>query len=179
MAVVGAVLVSVVSYPGTILGRVLGCRTLRWLGARSYGIYLWHWPIMQLTRPYVDVPLHGAPLIVAQAALTIGAAALSYRYLEMPIRTGVAQKQIRGWFDRRRPRERLAWVSGGACAIVTAAGLGFGLPAPTAAAFSSTATPSALRTLAPGRSSTTLARLGGSAGLASDRRRRCPERRNA
>ena len=97
----------------------------------------------------MDVPLHGAPLIVAQAALTIGAAALSYRYLEMPIRTGAAQKHLKGWLDRRRPRERLAFVSGGACAIVTAAGLGFGLPAPTAAAFSSTATPSALRTLPP------------------------------
>ena len=81
-------LVVAVSRPGAILGRLLGCGPLRWLGARSYGIYLWHWPIMQLTRPGVDVALHGAPLIVAQAAATIGAAALSYRYVEMPIRNG-------------------------------------------------------------------------------------------
>ncbi|HEY2595233.1 MAG TPA: acyltransferase, partial [Chloroflexota bacterium] len=123
MAVVAAILVVAVSRPGAILGRLLGCRPLRWLGARSYGIYLWHWPIMQLTRPYVDVPLHGAPLIIGQAALTTGAAALSYRYVEMPIRAGVAQQHVKGWLDRRRPRERLAWVSGSACAIVTAAGL--------------------------------------------------------
>jgi peptidoglycan/LPS O-acetylase OafA/YrhL len=162
MAIVGAVLVAAVSQPGTILGRVLGCGTLRWLGTRSYGIYLWHWPIMELTRPYVDVPLHGAPLVLVQAALTVGAAALSYRYVEVPIRVGATQKRLKGWLDRRRPRERLAWVSGSACALVTAAGLGFGLPAPTAAAFSSTATPSALRALSARPTASVVSPLAGS-----------------
>ena len=121
MAVVASVLVVAVSRPGAILGRLLGCGPLRWLGVRSYGIYLWHWPIMQLTRPGVDVALHGAPLILAQAAATVGAAALSYRCVEMPIRTGQAQRRLRTWLDRHTPGERLAWVSACAGAILCAA----------------------------------------------------------
>jgi peptidoglycan/LPS O-acetylase OafA/YrhL len=148
MAVVGAVLVAAASEPDTQLGRVLGWSPLRWLGARSYGIYLWHWPIMQLTRPQIDVSLHGAPLILLQGAATLAAAALSYRYVEMPVRSGVAQRRLRAFLDGHTPHQRLAWVTGTAAALMTFAGLGFGLPAPVAAAaFKSTATPAALQTL--------------------------------
>ncbi len=148
MAVVAAVLVVAVSRPGSVLGRLLGCRPMRWLGARSYGIYLWHWPIMQLTRPGIDVGWHGAPLILAQAAATVGAAALSYRYIEMPIRSGQAQRRLRHWLNQYTPRERLAWALAAVGVILGTAGLAFGLPAPPAAiAFSTKATPSALQTL--------------------------------
>jgi peptidoglycan/LPS O-acetylase OafA/YrhL len=149
-ALVGAVLVAAVAHPGTRLGQALGWEPLRWLGARSYGIYLWHWPIMQLTRPGVDISLPGPLLVLAQAAATVGAAALSYRYVEMPIRSGDAQQRLRVFLDRHTPHQRLAWVTGTCAALLSFAGLGFGLPAPTAAAaFSSTATPSALQKLPP------------------------------
>ncbi len=173
MAVVGAVLVAGVSYPGAILGRLLGCRPLRWLGARSYGIYLWHWPIMELTRPQIDVPLHGAPLILLQAAATLGAAALSYRYVEMPIRSGVAQRRLRAWLDRHTPHQRLAWVTATAASILTFAGLGIGLPAPVAAAALQVdrRRPSALQILT--RTDATAARIDALA--ASRFRRRGPE----
>ncbi|HET9094466.1 MAG TPA: acyltransferase family protein [Solirubrobacteraceae bacterium] len=148
MALLGAVLVASASHEPGWLGTGLGWMPLRWLGARSYGIYLWHWPIMELTRPGVDVPLHGPPLILAQAILTTGAAALSYRYIEMPFRTGIAQRRLRAFLDRHTPQQRLAWVLGGAGALLSVAGLGFGLPAPIAAqAFPSTATPAALQSL--------------------------------
>jgi peptidoglycan/LPS O-acetylase OafA/YrhL len=166
MAVVGAVLVAAAAEPDTRLGRALGWSPLRWLGARSYGIYLWHWPIMQLTRPQLDVSLHGAPLILLQALATLAAAALSYRYVEMPVRDGTAQKRLRTFLDRHTPHQRLAWVSGSAAALLTFAGLGFGLPAPiAAAAFSTTATPSALQALTPlhsgGQSQPVLTAFGG------------------
>ena len=148
MALLGAVLVAAVSQPDGRLGWALGCEPLRWLGARSYGIYLWHWPIMELTRPGLDVGIHGPLLVLLQAALTVGAAALSYRYVEMPFRTGEAQKRLRAFLDRHTPHQRLAWVMGSAGAILSFAGLGFGLPAPVAAsAFSSTATASARQKL--------------------------------
>ncbi len=150
MAVTAAVLVAAATPDNGLLGRALGWEPLRWVGARSYGIYLWHWPVMQLTRPGADVPLHGAPLIAAQAAVTVGLAALSYRYVEMPIRTGAAQRRAKAWLDRHTPRQRLISVSATGSAVVTLAAFGFTLPAPiVAATLSRTATPSALQQLSP------------------------------
>ncbi|HEX3617523.1 MAG TPA: acyltransferase family protein [Solirubrobacteraceae bacterium] len=173
MAVLGALLVAAAAQPGSNLGRAFGCAPLRWIGARSYGIYLWHWPILELTRPGADVPLHGAPLIVLQAAVTVAAAALSYRYVEMPVRSGEAQKQLKDFLDRHTPHERLAWVAGTAAALVTFAGIGFGLPAPVAsAAFSSNATPSALQVLSsdqPGQLSYSFPPLAGAGSLSAAR----------
>ena len=146
MAVLGATLVAVVSHPAAALGRAFGCAPLRWLGARSYGIYLWHWPIMQLTRPGVDLAWHGPSLILAQAVATVAVAALSYRYVEMPIRSGVAQRRLKAWLDRRTPHERLRWVLGAAGVIVVVAAACFAPPGPSAEpAFASTGTAAGLK----------------------------------
>ena len=72
--------------PATLTARVLGWAPFVWIGQRSYAIYLWHWPILMLTRPKVDVPLHGPVLIALQVAAVLLASDLSYRYLERPIR---------------------------------------------------------------------------------------------
>ena len=63
-------------------------RPLRWVGLRSYGIYLWHWPVFQLTRPGVDISLTGWPLFGLRIAITLALAELSYRLIELPVRHG-------------------------------------------------------------------------------------------
>src|SRR5262245_26914377 len=88
VALATAVVVAVAAHPSSLLGKALGVAPLVWIGLRSYGIYLWHWPIIMVTRPNDDIPLDGAPLATLQIGLTIGIAALSYRYIEMPIRRG-------------------------------------------------------------------------------------------
>lgn len=86
VAVLTAVLLAVVAHPSSRLGKVFALAPLVWIGKRSYGIYLWHWPVLQLTRAHQDVPFGGPVLLAIQIGLTIGLAELSYRFVEVPIR---------------------------------------------------------------------------------------------
>jgi peptidoglycan/LPS O-acetylase OafA/YrhL/lysophospholipase L1-like esterase len=79
-----AAVVAVLAHPSTLLGRILGAPPLRWIGVRSYGIYLWHYPIIVLTSPVDGV---ASPLLtLAQVGATVVVAALSWRFVEEPIR---------------------------------------------------------------------------------------------
>jgi peptidoglycan/LPS O-acetylase OafA/YrhL len=82
----GLVLTALV-HPASWLGVAVGWRPLRWLGVRSYGIYLWHFPIIVLTAPG---PQQRASLSleVLQVIATIVVAALSWQFFEEPIRRG-------------------------------------------------------------------------------------------
>lgn len=75
------------TYQGGYLEKVLSVPVMRYLGERSYGLYLWHWPIFVLIRPQDflinDELVQGLRLIV-----TMLAAELSYRYIETPLRFG-------------------------------------------------------------------------------------------
>ena len=99
--------------PYTFIGaRLLGSAPLRWIGVRSYGIYLWHWPVFMVTRPDLDVPLDGLPLLVLRLGATVLLADFSYRYVETPIRRGAlggAWKRLR---EAEGPRrwQRLQWA---------------------------------------------------------------------
>jgi peptidoglycan/LPS O-acetylase OafA/YrhL len=89
VALLSAVLVAAASHPAArSFGRVLGWRPMAEMGKRSYAIYLWHWPVIDLTRPRVDVALHGPPLLVLRIALTLALAELSYRLVERPALDG-------------------------------------------------------------------------------------------
>ncbi len=82
------VLIAAVTHPASVLGPALGVGVLRYLGRRSYGIYLWHWPIFMVTRPGIDVSWSEPVAFAVRLALTLGVAELSYRLVEMPIRRG-------------------------------------------------------------------------------------------
>ncbi|MDQ3980990.1 MAG: acyltransferase, partial [Actinomycetota bacterium] len=107
VAVAAAAVVASAARPGArgALTVVLGSRPLVWLGRRSYAIYLWFWPVLMLTRPQLDVPLSGLPLLALRVALTVGLAALSYRFVERPARLGALG---RVWADLRRARQERA-----------------------------------------------------------------------
>jgi peptidoglycan/LPS O-acetylase OafA/YrhL len=92
----GIVIVAVVSKRG-LLQRLFEARPLKWVGVRSYGIYLWHWPVFVLFH-YALPGNYQWITPIATIAATFAAAALSYRYLEMPVRAvGIRKSIVRGF----------------------------------------------------------------------------------
>jgi peptidoglycan/LPS O-acetylase OafA/YrhL len=88
-ALAGIVLIAAAIHPGVAFGRFLDNSPMRWIGVRSYGIYLWHWPVFVLTRPDFDLSDVGNALaFVLRMCLTFALAEVSYRNLEMPVRQG-------------------------------------------------------------------------------------------
>jgi len=118
--------VAAVATPASLLGRALGCGPLRWLGVRSYGIYLWHYPIIVLTAPS---PI-GAGMSVTRALITAAAcvaiAAVSWKFVEEPVRRGFTRSKEPRPAGRRRILPPLA---AGGLSLVAAAGIAAGVTA--------------------------------------------------
>ncbi|MCU1524569.1 MAG: acetyltransferase [Microbacteriaceae bacterium] len=91
--------------PGSWLGRVLDLAPLRWIGERSYGLYLWHWPVFVLVvaaLPGWSRTGAGGWILGGFAlAITVLAATLSYRFVEQPIRRAGLRATLRKWFGSR------------------------------------------------------------------------------
>jgi peptidoglycan/LPS O-acetylase OafA/YrhL len=128
VAITTALLILIVVHPRAQVGAgVLGWGPMRWVGQRSYSIYLWHWPVFMVTRPQLDVPIEGVPLLVLRFAVTIVLADLSYRFVETPIRRGALE---RGWRSLReaeglrRVRLGFQWAGGTVGAIALCGVLG-------------------------------------------------------
>lgn len=81
--------------PDSILARVFSLGPLVWLGKRSYGIYLWHYPLLLLMNPVGDITAKPWWVYVLQIAVVILAAELSYRFIETPFRHGLAGRIVK------------------------------------------------------------------------------------
>jgi peptidoglycan/LPS O-acetylase OafA/YrhL len=125
VAAVSAVVVAAASHRGVPFGRWLGNRPMRWIGERSYGIYLWHWPLFLVTRPGVELPLHGVAAFVVRVGLLLGVAELSYRYLEMPVRRGALGRLWQRVRDGEVARPSTVQIAAGAAAAVLVLFTGF------------------------------------------------------
>jgi peptidoglycan/LPS O-acetylase OafA/YrhL len=90
-----ATIVSIV-HPASRFSPLLSNRVFLWIGQRSYGIYLWHWVVFQVTRPGVDLTGNLLALNVARFLIVLALADISLRAIEIPIRNGVVQNWFRG-----------------------------------------------------------------------------------
>jgi peptidoglycan/LPS O-acetylase OafA/YrhL len=96
MALLSVLLVAGVAADSGPLAAALSHPVLVWVGRRSYGIYLWSWPVQVFAQEHAGWA--GAPLITVTVAASVGLAALSHWLIEEPVRTGRAPAGL-----RRRP----------------------------------------------------------------------------
>lgn len=102
VSLVSALLIAVAMHPGAVISRrVLQTKPLTAIGRRSYGLYLWHWPILVLTDAVRSVPR----LLTVLALIAVVTEA-SFRGIEEPFRRGL----LTTWWtrSRQRPFERIA-----------------------------------------------------------------------
>src|SRR5690606_27929972 len=120
LASVGTLLAIVAGVlPGSWFGRTIDVQPLRWIGDRSYGIYLWHWPVLVLVAAASGLGVSGSvdevPVWAGALALSLSlvAAAVSYRFVETPLRRYGFRRSLRAVRVRlaRGPQSRLAMLT--------------------------------------------------------------------
>ena len=90
-----AAVIAAIATRGSTATRVLALPAVAYLGRLSYGMYLWHWPLVVWTGRYGwwDLSRLGTLVrVLVLTALTVGLAALSYQLIEKPIRYGTAAR---------------------------------------------------------------------------------------
>lgn len=94
-------MVYAVSGRKTCLSRFLSNPVLKWIGDRSYSIYLWHYPIILLISKGLKASWW---ITLIEIVLSVVLAELSYRFIETPIRHGVIGEYLN--ILRSRPKSR-------------------------------------------------------------------------
>jgi peptidoglycan/LPS O-acetylase OafA/YrhL len=114
---------------------------LRWVGVRSYGIYLWHWPVIAFGTALAGPRASSAWLWLVETGVTIGLASASWRYIETPIMRNGLGVTVRHWIQlvaaaSRRPaagtRGRAVPVTVAAAAAITVVVACYGIARPPA-----------------------------------------------
>ena len=106
-------IIAAVTHRDSLTAKALSGPTMLWIGTRSYGLYLYHWPIYQIVRNTAGTKLKFHEWVLCMVATAI-ITEISYRYIETPIRKGqlAALWQRRG--QRSRRNENRGAVLGGA-----------------------------------------------------------------
>jgi peptidoglycan/LPS O-acetylase OafA/YrhL len=124
-----------------VIAAITSWHPLRWIGVRSYGIYLWHWPVIAFGTALAGPGASSAWLWPVETGVTIGLASASWRYIETPIMRNGLGVTVRHWIQlvaaaSRRPaagtRGRAIPVTVAAAAAITVMVACYGIARPPA-----------------------------------------------
>ena len=108
--------IAAVTHRRSLAGPLLGTSVLLWIGIRSYGLYLYHWPIYQAMRGVAGRPLSVAEFVVALAISAV-VTEVSFRLIETPIRRGTLGRWWRRLQAARDPRRGASSPASEACFV--------------------------------------------------------------
>lgn len=107
-------------HPHSSWSKILGWTPLRWVGERSYGIYLWHMPVIAfMPREWFEE--HKLMAAAITAVLSLLLASLSWSLVEDPIRRNGIIEPLRQWQRARRAEREMGYQPGGTTTTTTAA----------------------------------------------------------
>lgn len=115
-AVATLMMVAGVTHERAATSKALSIPLLLWIGTRSYGLYLYHWPIYQIIRDIAGNHLKFYEFVFAMI-LTGIITELSYRFIETPIRKGTLRASIARIWRSPVPGPRNALIGVGAVAV--------------------------------------------------------------
>jgi peptidoglycan/LPS O-acetylase OafA/YrhL len=116
VSIASTVAIAVVVHPGAPVARTaLGWRPLVAVGRRSYGLYLWHWPVFVV----LDATSADIGRVALATVVSIVLSEASYRLVEQPLRHGALGR----WWQQRRQGGEPRWAPvAGATALVVLLG---------------------------------------------------------
>ncbi len=94
LSVLTAVLIVSLVDETSIISKIFALKPFVWIGQRSYGIYLWHYPLLLLMNPRNftgEIPWY---IYLGEMAVVFAVAAFSYHFIENPIRHGAIGRFI-------------------------------------------------------------------------------------
>jgi peptidoglycan/LPS O-acetylase OafA/YrhL len=154
LAAVGAAGLVVAAASTGVIAAMTGLPPLRWIGIRSYGIYLWHWPVIALAYAIIGPGANSAWMWFIEAAVSIGLACVSWQFVEQPIMRDGFWATCSRWRllidEALRPvdaRRRMAPMVVAAAALIAVAVAGYGVARPPGSA----APPGLLQQVAEGQ----------------------------
>ncbi|MFI8482995.1 acyltransferase family protein [Pseudomonas sp. NPDC078700] len=77
----------VIAAQNSLVNRLLSNSVLVWIGALSYSLYLWHWPVLAMLRYFGESYILSFPMLLAFSFATIVFASISYKLIEAPFRS--------------------------------------------------------------------------------------------
>lgn len=100
-SVLTAVVIAVMVHPASLLGRFWGLAPFVWIGKRSYGIYLWHYPLLLLMLPQNGIAESPWWMMLLALVAIFACSAFSYTFVENPIRHGAIGALLSDIANRR------------------------------------------------------------------------------